>query len=301
MAKSNLTLGCHLSISKGFAGAIDAAEELGINALQIFSHNAHSWNIRPISADQAEAFQLRREASSLSYAVIHTMYLINLASSEETIYRRSIDSLRAEIVAAGVLGIDYINTHIGSHKGNGVEIGIARAVAALDEVIASPEFRDHRKVNILLENTAGTGTTIGTTFAELGSIINALSDNSRVGICFDSCHGFAAGYELRTTAGLNQTLEELDELVGIKRLQLIHLNDSQYPLAARRDRHQHIGQGEIGEDGFRLLLNDDRLRHLPFILETPKEIDGKPDADQINLQTVRRLRMDEDIPLPRKE
>ncbi len=294
MANADLILGCHLSISKGFDAAIDAAEALGINALQIFSHNARAWNIRSIPVETAESFQRRQEASPLCYMVIHTMYLINLASPEEKIYRRSIDSLRAEIAAAGMLKINYINTHIGSHKGSGIETGIARAVAALNEVIASPEFRDYSNVNILLENTAGTGTTIGTTFAELGSIINSLSDNLRVGICFDSCHGFAAGYELRTTAGLNQTLEEFDELVGIERLQLIHLNDSKYPLAARRDRHQHIGQGEIGEHGFRLLINHHRLRHLPFILETPKEIDGKPHADQINLQMIRQLRTNED-------
>ncbi|MCI2425626.1 deoxyribonuclease IV [Candidatus Acetothermia bacterium] len=294
MANDNLILGCHLSISQGFTSVIDAAEALGINALQIFSHNARSWKIDPISVETAESFQYRREASTICYMVIHTMYLINLASPEEKIYRHSIDSLRAEIATAGMLKIDHINTHIGSHKGSGVETGITRAVAALNEVIASPEFRDYKNVKILLENTAGTGTTIGTTFAELGRIINSLSDNSRVGISFDSCHGFAAGYELRTTAGLNQTLEECDALVGIERLHLIHLNDSQYPLAARRDRHQHIGQGEIGEYGFRLLINDHRLRHLPFILETPKEIDGKPNADQINLQTIRQLRTDED-------
>ncbi|MCD5417062.1 deoxyribonuclease IV [Candidatus Bipolaricaulota bacterium] len=290
MTNADLLLGCHLSIGKGFAGAIDAAEALGINALQIFSHNARSWKIRSIPAETAALFQRRREASTIRYIVIHTMYLINLASPEEAIYRRSIDSLRAETVAAGILGIDYINTHIGSHKGSSIKTGIARAVAALDEVIASPEFHNYNNVRILLENTAGTGTTIGTTFSELGRIINSLDDSSRVGICFDSCHGFAAGYELRTATGLNQTLEELDELVGIERLQLIHLNDSRYPLAARRDRHHHIGQGEIGEQGFRLLVNNHRLRHLPFILETPKEIDGKPHADQINLQTIRQLR-----------
>jgi deoxyribonuclease-4 len=145
-------------------------------------------------------------------------------------------------------------------------------------------------VQVLLEDTAGAGTTMGTTFSELGTIIDGLSDASRVGICFDTCHAFAAGYELRTPDGLAETLEEFDREIGLDRLCLIHLNDSKFPLGSRRDRHNHIGAGEIGEEAFSLIVNHPALRDLPFILETPKEIDGNPDADKINLLQVRSLR-----------
>jgi deoxyribonuclease-4 len=143
---------------------------------------------------------------------------------------------------------------------------------------------------VLLEDTAGAGTTMGTTFSELGAIIDGLSDASRVGICFDTCHAFAAGYELRTPEGLAETLEEFDREIGLDRLCLIHLNDSKFPLGSRRDRHAHIGYGEIGEEAFSLIVNHPALRDLPFILETPKEIDGNLHADKINLAQVRSLR-----------
>ncbi len=284
-----MLLGCHLSIGKGFTGALAAAENLGINALQIFSHNASSWRMKEITDEAASSFQQCMVSSSVEYVVIHTMYLLNLASPDEVLFERSIEALEEEIRRAGLLGIDQIVTHLGAHKGSGVDAGIARIITALNSVLASDSVRRYPHVHVLLEDTAGAGTTMGTTFSELGAIINGLSDASRIGICFDTCHAFTAGYELRTPDGLAETLEEFDHEIGIDRLCLIHLNDSKFPLGARRDRHNHIGAGEIGEEAFSLIVNHPALRDLPFILETPKEIDGKPDADTINLALVRSL------------
>ncbi len=285
-----MLLGCHLSIGKGFTGALAAAENLGINALQIFSHNASSWRMKEITDEMAASFRQHLASSSVEYVVIHTMYLLNLASPDEALFERSIAALEEEIRRAGLLEIDRLVTHLGAHKGSGINAGIACVTTALNRVIESKVAADYPNVHVLLEDTAGAGTTMGTTFSELGAIINGLSDASRIGICFDTCHAFAAGYELRTPDGLAETLEEFDREIGLDRLCLVHLNDSKFPLGARRDRHNHIGAGEIGEEAFSLIVNHPALRDLPFILETPKEIDGNPGADKINLAQIRSLR-----------
>lgn len=285
-----MLLGCHLSIGKGFSKALVEAESLGINAMQIFSHNASSWRMKPVDEDAAAAFHSQCASSEVEYIVIHTMYLLNLASPDDGLFERSVSSLIEEIRRAGILGIDHIVTHLGAHKKTGIEAGIDRIVAALDTVIAADEFTRYHNIRLLLENTAGAGTTMGTTFAELGKILTGVSDSSRIGICLDTCHAFAAGYELRTDDAIADTLAEFDREVGISHLELIHLNDSKFPLGSRRDRHEHIGRGDIGVEGISRVVNHPSLRRLPFILETPKEIDSHADADQINLKQVRDLR-----------
>ncbi len=285
-----MLLGCHLSIGNGFTGALVAAEELGINAVQIFSHNASSWRMKEITNKAAALFQERLANSPVEYIVIHTMYLLNLASPDEFLFQRSIAALEEEIRRAGILNIDKLVTHLGAHKGSGTEAGIARIITALNQVLASESFSRYPSIRLLLEDTAGAGTTMGTGFPEIGAIIDGLSDASRVGICLDTCHVFAAGYELRTLQGLEQTLASFDREIDLRRLELIHLNDSKFPLGSRRDRHAHIGQGKIGERAFRLIVNHDALRGLPFILETPKEIDGKAHADQMNLKKTQSFR-----------
>lgn len=287
-----MLLGCHLSIGNGFTGALVAAEELGINAVQIFSHNASSWRMKEISDKAAALFQERLAGSSVEYIVIHTMYLLNLASPDIFLFERSIAALEEEIRRAGILNIDQLVTHLGAHKGSGTEAGIARIITALDQVLASESFSRYPSIRLLLEDTAGAGTTMGTGFREIGAIIDGLSDASRVGICLDTCHAFAAGHELRTPQGLEQTFTSFDREIGLSQLELIHLNDSKFPLGSRRDRHAHIGQGEIGESAFSLIVNHNALHGLPFILETPKEIDGKVHADQMNLKKVRSFRQE---------
>lgn len=289
-----MLLGCHLSIGKGVSAAIDEAESLGMNAVQIFSHNASSWRMKEITDEIAAGFRERFARSSVKFIVIHTMYLLNLASPDEDLYERSIDALIEEIRRAGMLGVNHIVTHIGAHKGSGVESGLARITSALDRALSSDVARQYPNVRVLLEDTAGAGTTMGTKFSELGAIIGALPDARRVGVCLDTCHAFAAGYELRTADGLGLTLSQFDSKIGLERLELIHLNDSKFPLGSRRDRHAHIGSGEIGIQGISQVVNHPSLRDLPFILETPKEIDGKPGADAVNLSQVRSLRKEKE-------
>ena len=289
-----MLLGCHLSIGKGFPAAIDEAESLGMNALQIFSHNASRWKMKEITAETAAAFRERFARSSVAFVDIHTMYLLNLASPDDALYERSILSLEEEIRRAGILGIDRIVTHIGAHKGSGIEAGIARIITAFDRVLVSDVATEYPNVRVLLEDTAGAGTTMGTTFSEIGAIIHGLSDANVIGACLDTCHAFAAGYELRTPAGLQETLDKFDQQIGLDRLELIHLNDSKFPLGSRHDRHAHIGFGEIGIAGISQVLDHPSLRDLPFILEMPKEINGKPGADAVNLVQVRSLRKEKE-------
>jgi deoxyribonuclease-4 len=286
---SKLVLGCHLSISGGLDQAVARAEELNINALQIFSHSARSWKMGALKPEDAQKFIERRRQSGIEYVVIHTIYLINLASPDPRIFGLSVQALRDEVKRAGELHIPHVNTHIGAHMGQGIEKGLERIVEALDSVLASPQAKNAPHVKVLLENSAGEGTELGASFAELGAVLHNIKDKGRVGVCIDTCHAFAAGYELTTPDGLKKTLTELERTVGLEHIELIHLNDSKFPLGSRRDRHEHIGQGCIGSEGFRLLVNHKALREKPFILETPKDDDS---SDPTNLARVRALRYD---------
>lgn len=284
-----MLLGCHLSISGGLEQTIARAEELHINALQIFSHNARSWKMSPLKPEEAQRFIERRRHAHIEYAVIHTIYLINLASPDPKNFKLSVQALKDEVRRAGELKIPHVNTHIGAHLGQGVEQGLERIVEAIDTVLASPQAQSAPDVMILLENSAGEGTELGATFAELGTVLKNIKEKSRVGVCIDTCHAFCAGYDLTTPQGLEKTLAELDREVGLERVALVHLNDSKFPLGSRRDRHEHIGQGYIGTEGFRLVVNHPALRDKPFILETPKDDDS---SDPTNLARIRALRYD---------
>ena len=286
----SLLLGCHLSIARGFVAAVDEAERLGNTALQIFSHNAMTWRMKEILPDSAAAFRDRRSASSIRYVVIHAMYLVNLASPDDALHARSVEAMISEVERAARLGIDRVVLHLGAHKGAGRDIGLERVVMALDRIVESEVFRESDGIRLLLENAAGTGTAIGSTFAEIAEICAQLRDARRIGVCLDTCHAHAAGYDLRSRRAVDETLDVFDRAIGLERLDLIHLNDAKAPLGSRRDRHEHIGLGEIGESGIASVLRASPLRRLPFLLETPKEIDGRPDADSINLARVRTLR-----------
>lgn len=289
-----MLLGCHLSISGGLDRALEQAEALKINALQIFSHNARSWHMDTLRPEELEAFTRKRQNSPIEYVVIHTSYLINLASPKPNVYYGSIKALQQEIERASQLGIPHVNTHVGAHLGLGTQEGLKRVIQALDQVLQSPEAQRHPEVQILLENDAGEGTSLGVRFEELGMILDNVRQPNRLGFCFDTCHGFAAGYDFTAPEGLEAMLEELESAIGLERLKLIHINDSRYPLGSRRDRHEHIGKGKIGLEGFRLIVNHPKLRHLPFILETPKaehestKLDSE--MDLVNLRVVRSLR-----------
>jgi len=282
-------VGCHLSIGKGFPAAIDQAETLGNNALQIFTHNASQWRMKRITDERAEAFIEHRSSSPVRFVVAHTMYLLNLASPDDALYERSIEALAEELVRAARLRLDAVVTHLGAHVGSGEEQGIARIAAGVSLATRAAAARDAGTPALLLENTAGSGTTIGGRFETLARILELSDTDQPLGICLDTAHAFAAGYDLASPHAVSETLADFDRTIGLSRLSLIHLNDSKYACGSHRDRHEHIGWGEIGRDGIGALLQHPSVEHVPVILETPKEVDGRKDADQMNLAMVRAL------------
>jgi len=284
--------GCHLSIARGFAASVDQAEVLGNSALQIFTHSPSMWRMRPLADEEIARYHNRRSNSGVSFVAVHTMYLLNLASPDERLYRRSIRAMIEEVSRAARLGAALVVTHVGHAMGASPEAAIERAVAALREIVGSREFKAAAPLHLALENTAGSGTAVGASFEELAALLGGIEPSDRIGICLDTCHATAAGYDLRTKPAVDRTLDQLDRSVGLDRVMLVHLNDAIYPMGSRRDRHQHIGRGTIGDEGIAAVLRHPALRAVPFILETPKYMDDGSEADPINLAVVRRLRVD---------
>jgi deoxyribonuclease-4 len=288
--KESFRLGCHLSIARGFSAAVERATVLGNNALQIFTHSPSVWRMRPLSDEEIVQYLKQQRTSDVSFVAVHAMYLINLTSPDETLYHRSIRAMIEEIRRAARLDADVVVTHVGHAMGASREAAIERTVEALRHIVSSREFEQAAPVHLVLENTAGSGTAVGAAFDELALLLDGIDDADRVGMCLDTCHATAAGYDLRTEAAVDDTLEQLDRSVGLDRLFLIHLNDALYPVGSRRDRHAHIGRGILGERGIAAVLRHPLLRDTPVILETPKTFDGGIDADPVNLALVRRLR-----------
>lgn len=278
-----MRLGVHVSIAGHIYESITRAQELDCNAMQIFSRDPRQWRKAQISAEDIEEFRKRRQRSKITPVFVHIPYLINLASPYSVLYRDSIRAYIDDILETELLGADYIVTHMGSHKKSGEQKGLKRFILALNKIL---ERTKKSKVVILLENTSGSGSWLGYKFEHQRQIIDGVEQENRIGICFDTCHGYAAGYDLATAEGLNQTINQLDKIVGLNRLKLIHLNDTKDRLASHRDRHEHIGKGKIGLEGFRHIVNERRLKDIPFILETPKDSE---DADKVNLAVVRKL------------
>jgi len=280
-----ILLGAHFSIANGLHQAIHTARDYGCNTLQIFTKNASTWKERDITKKEIDLFNQAREEAGIESIFSHDSYLINLASPEEKKYRMSKRAMLREINRCALLQIPFLVMHPGSHRDSGEVAGMIRIADGINAVL---DKAGSCQVRILLETTAGQGSSLGRTFEELAFIIEKVEDKNRIGVCLDTCHIFAAGYDIRTKASYLETIESFDRILGLKNLHLIHLNDSKKGLGSRMDRHEHIGEGAIGEDGFRFFLNDSRLDRLPFILETPKEKDGI-EYDQTNLNRVRRL------------
>ena len=277
-----MKIGCHISIAGGIDNSVIRAEELRCNTMQIFSKNASTWREKILKKDEVESFRENLKNSSINPVFIHTSYLINLASPSDELYFKSINAFLEEMKRADLLLPDpYLITHPGAHTGAGEEYGIQRIIRALN-IILKKSADLNLKTMILLEDTAGSGTHLGYTFRQLKRMIEGAKDRRRIGMCFDTCHAYAAGYDLSHQEGIEQTLEEIDKYVGLERLKVIHLNDSKFLLGSRKDRHMHIGKGYIGLEGFRMLVNHKYLKNLPFILETPKH-DEKDDLKNINL------------------
>lgn len=287
--KDDLVLGAHFSISGGIDKSVDRAANLNANALQIFTHNVRSWKSKSLASEEADKFKRKRSSKGIVYSVIHTSYLLNLASPKNKLWQKSINGLIEEIDRANQLEIPHINTHVGAHTGSGVEQGLDRVIEAMNRASKSEPFR-RGQVSILLENTSGSGTTLGKNLDQFATILNGLENPDRFGICFDTCHGYGGGYDIGSPEGVENTVDEIDRKIGLEKIKLVHLNDSEGELGSTVDRHVHIGEGKIGEQGFKAFINNPHLKNLPFILETPKEeIDGQP-ADKINLQKIIDLR-----------
>lgn len=277
-------LGAHMSIAGGHALAVDRAMQFGMTALQIFTKNANQWSAKPIPPEGAEGFRVRLAESDVASVVAHDSYLINLGTPDDALWERSMGAFRDELERCDQLGVPWLVTHPGAHMGSGVDAGTQRVAAALNRIFDEMPSLD---VTVLLETTAGQGTTLGRTFEELAAVMNAVEDKRRVAVCFDTCHVFAAGYDLRDETSYGATMQVFDEVIGFERLMVFHLNDSKKGLASHVDRHTHIGEGELGLEPFRQLLNDERFQHHPGILETPKDDDGED--DRRNMATLRTL------------
>ena len=250
--------------------------------MQIFSKNASTWREKILKKDEVESFRENLKNSNINPVFIHTSYLINLASSLLLFLARLLSSSIVPKKRADLLLPDpYLIIHPGAHTGAGEEYGIRRVIRALN-IILEKSADLNLKTIILLEDTAGSGTHLGYNFYQLKRMIGGTKDRKRIGICFDTCHAFSAGYDLSHQEGIERTLEEIDKYVGLERLKVIHLNDSKFPLGSRKDRHMHIGKGYIGLEGFKVLVNHKYLKDLPFILETPKH-DEKDDQKNIDL------------------
>lgn len=277
-----MRLGVHVSIAGKIYEAVDRAKALNCECMQIFSRNPRSWTALKLDNKDVEEFKKRRKEAEIKPLVVHIPYLINLASPDDKLYNKSIKSYIEDIQRADLLDADYFVTHLGSHKGEGKDLGIDRFARALNKIIK--ELKP--KVEILLENTSGSGNWLGGDFEDIAKIIIKSNQKDRLGLCFDTCHAYTAGYDIKNKKGLDETLKKIDDLIGINKLKLVHINDSKGDLGSHLDRHQHIGKGKIGRDGFRLILHHPKLRNLPYILETPKK-DIK--SDPMNLKTVRGI------------
>jgi deoxyribonuclease-4 len=277
-------LGAHISISGGIYHAPQRGRATGCNAIQIFTQNANQWRGKTVTDSDAALFREKLAESGILDVVAHDSYLINLASAPGETRDKSMLAFQEEMQRCNRLGIDKIVMHPGSHLGEGEAVGLQRIIESFNTLfLTTPEFTGR----VLLENTAGQGTNLGYLFSHLQTIIDGSDYSDRFGVCLDTCHAVAAGYDLLTPAGYAATFAEFDQLIGIDRLACFHLNDSKKGLGSHVDRHEHIGHGALGLEPFRMLLNDPRFENVPKILETPKGDNDEMDA--VNLALLRGL------------
>ena len=278
-------LGAHMSIEGGLHKAFERISLVKGRSLQIFSKNQRQWRAPALHVSEIEQFSKARQQWGQGPVAIHDSYLINLANPDTIKANRAVNAFAAEIIRAGQLDIPYLIMHPGSHVGVGCEKGLAQLTANLDRAFKQADRAT--SVMVLLETTAGQGTGLGASFEELAHVITHSKYSERLGVCFDTCHAFAAGYDISTKAGYKKTFADFESIIGLNRLKFFHLNDSKKELGSKVDRHAHIGKGEIGLEGFRLLMNDPRFIHHPMVLETPKEKNLKEDIE--NLKLLRSL------------
>lgn len=303
----NSRIGFHVSISGGISNSVDNALKINCNAFQIFSRNPRGWKAKPLQDDDVKNFRTKLDESKIERdsVFVHMPYLPNLSSPDTKLHKKSTNTLREEIRRCSTLGIPYVILHTGKYGQKGKEDGIGQLQKACNSAINYHKSSstalveqmkkkgkgniDYESVMIILENSAGGKNSIGSKFDELGLILDKLKSSSgklNTGICLDTCHAFAAGYDLRTKEGVNETLDKFNDEIGLRNLRVIHLNDSKNKLNSNRDRHEHIGLGMIGKEGFEGLLEHKAIRNLPLIMETPLD-SRRQDAD--NLKVVLKL------------
>lgn len=278
-------LGAHFSIAGGLQKALIEAAEYGCDALQLFTKNASNWRERELSEAEIADFEATRAKTGVKWVAVHTSYLINLASPDKQKHAMSCRALTRELIRASQLGIPYVILHPGAHMGEGESSGVRRVAASVDEIFAK---NPHVTARLLFETTAGQGTSIGHTFEQLAAIRSGLEHSERTGICIDSCHMFAAGYDIRSEKAYQKTMLALEAAVGRGQVFAVHLNDAKKGLGSRVDRHEHIGDGAIGIEAFACFMNDERFANAGKIIETPKQKNGR-DGDRINLDRLKAL------------
>ena len=277
-----MRFGFHISIAGGFSKVVERANVRGCETIQFFSRNPRGWKYSPLNEKEVEEFRSSIQSSPLFPVFLHMPYLPNIASFKSKFYERSIQSISTDLQRAEQLGAQYLIIHIG-HR---MESSEDEAIEAVSQGINQAFSMVKNAVILLLENTAGQGTEIGYNFEQIKKIIEGVHNHQRMGVCLDTAHSFEAGYDLSNKEGMERTLENFDQTVGLKRLHLLHLNDSKTPLGSRKDRHWHIGEGYIGLEGFRHLVNHPLLRHLPGIMETPRKDTVE---DLKNMKVIRSL------------
>ena len=275
-------LGTHVSIAGGLHLACERGAELGCEAIQIFVKNQRQWKAGSLIPADVEAFRLARRKSGIRVILAHDTYLINMASPDSSLRKKSVDAFVDELDRCEALGLEALVTHPGAPGDSGEKAGIRNMSRSLD--VAHRRTRGYR-TRVLLETTAGQGTVVGWRFEQMAAILDGVKDPGRIGLCFDTCHVFAAGYDISTKAGYEETMDALDGAVGLEKVEAFHVNDSKKGLGCRVDRHENIGKGAIGLEAFRRLMRDRRFRDVPKVLETPKE----NDMDRVNLRLLRKL------------
>lgn len=277
-------LGAHMSIAGGFDKAIGRGLRAGCDTIQIFTKSNNQWAAPPIAQEAVKQFRQAVEESGVAPIFSHDAYLINVGSPDPQLYEKSKQALKVEVERATELGLSFVVMHPGSHTGSGEEAALKRIAKSVAEIVDKTKGS---AVKILYEIAAGQGTAVGYKFEHLAALLKLTDRTDRTGVCLDTCHLFAAGYDLRTKEAYGKTMNEFDRVVGLRRVEAVHLNDSKKELGCRVDRHEHIGKGQIGLEGFRALMNDQRLAHVPMVLETPK--DEECTEDIMNLKVLRGL------------
>ena len=279
-------LGAHQSIAGGYHKAVERARQCGCDCVQLFTKNNNQWSAKDITLAEAQRFHTALQKTGITHPIAHDSYLINLASPDEKLWGRSVDAFVEELRRAHILGIPYVVTHPGAYTTGSEDDGLQNVVRAIDEIHAQSA---DLHTQCLLETTAGQGTSLGWRFEQLARIIDGVKESDRLGVCFDTCHVFAAGYALGTPDEYHHTMDAFDRLVGVDRIRAFHLNDSLRACGSRIDRHEQIGRGQLGVEPFRLLLADPRFHDVPMYLETPKSQENGEDWDVINLRVLRGL------------